>query len=708
VVEPSMTVTGSNADHRLRLKGSAIGHYLKALAAELVAQGVPVGTSIGSAVQGAKVEGVPEQWIKVVAKELAANRRESLVVAGSRQPAAVHALVFAINRALANPGKTVSYSPAPDQTAQRCFADIKALAGDMAAGKVDTLIMLGGNPVHDAPADVAFADALKKVNISIAVSDRADETADLASWHAPRANPLEAWGDLLSRSGHYTVLQPLIAPLHGARSDIEILATLAGESETSGLAHVRETAKAHGAGDTLAFDRLVQKGVSESGASQTFTGLAVNETNIVQALGQLPPASAGLEAVFLADNKVWDGDQVNNTWLLEIPDPITRITWDNAALIGPSTAKQLGVSNGDMIKVSVGGASAEIVAWVQPGQADGVVGLPLGWGRAKAGQNAVGAGFDVYPLRTTAAPHYAEVQVEKLGRSYPLSQTQEHDFMEGRPLAVDATLAEYREKPEFGQWATPDFSAGPLWETQDYSQGHQWAMVIDLNNCTGCGACVAACQAENNIPVVGKDQVARGREMSWMRIDRYYVGEDEDNPEVAFQPVACQQCEEAPCENVCPVNATSHSPEGLNDIAYNRCIGTRYCMNNCPYKVRRFNFLNFNLDIPETEQMQKNPEVTIRFRGVIEKCTYCVQRIQKAKIGAKAAGRTLADGDITTACQQVCPAQAITFGDKNDPKSAVSQKRDVDREYGLLADVGTRPRTRFLGKIRNPNPEMKG
>jgi molybdopterin-containing oxidoreductase family iron-sulfur binding subunit len=366
------------------------------------------------------------------------------------------------------------------------------------------------------------------------------------------------------------------------------------------------------------------------------------------------------------------------------------------------------VKNGDMVRVTVGGASAEIVAWVQPGQADGVIGLPLGWGRARAGQNAAGAGFNVYPLRATDAPHYATATVEKAGGTYPISQTQDHDSMEGRPLAIDATVDEYRETPNFTQYAAPDMSVDPLWKTQDYSQGMQWGMVVDLNNCVGCSACVIACQAENNIPVVGKEQVAKGREMHWMRIDRYYAGENEDEPEVAFQPVACQHCEEAPCENVCPVNATAHSPEGLNDIAYNRCIGTRYCMNNCPYKVRRFNFLNFNLDIPESEQMQFNPNVSVRFRGVIEKCSYCVQRIQAAKIDARRDGRKLKDGDVVAACQQVCPAEAISFGDINDPNSQVSKKRGVDRNYGLLTEVGTRPRTRFLGKIRNPNPEMKG
>jgi molybdopterin-containing oxidoreductase family iron-sulfur binding subunit len=488
---------------------------------------------------------------------------------------------------------------------------------------------------------------------------------------------------------------------------------LAGESDPSGHAIVRATATAHGFGDVHAWQDLVQRGVARASQSQVLGGVPVQEEAIANVVARIEPGAAlgagNLEAVFLADNKLMDGRYANNPWLLELPDPITRITWDNVAMFAPSTAKSLGIENGDMIRVSTGGASIEIAAWLQPGQAPGSIGLSLGWGRKLPGHNGSGAGFDVYPLRTTAAPHFVSgVKVQKLGRRYPLSQTQEHDAMENRPLAIDATVSDYRRQPEFGQYASPDPSAKPLWKRIDYSDGHQWGMVIDLNTCVGCSACVIACQAENNISTVGKDQVARGREMHWLRIDRYYVGEDADQPEVAFQPLGCQHCEEAPCENVCPVNATAHSPEGLNDMAYNRCIGTRYCMNNCPYKVRRFNFLDFNLDIPDTQKMQYNPNVTLRFRGVVEKCTYCVQRIQGAKIAGKREGRPVKDGDVVSACQQACPTQAISFGDINDPKSAVSQKRKIDRNYGLLSDVGTHPRTRFLGKIRNPNPEMKG
>ncbi|HMI93207.1 MAG TPA: 4Fe-4S dicluster domain-containing protein, partial [Polyangiales bacterium] len=717
VVEPSMSVTGSNADHRLSLSAQSIGAYAKALAAALGRNGVSLG-GLSAGLGGGELPGVPKQWLDAVAKDLAANKGASLVLVGSRQPAAVHALAHAINAALGNAGKTVTYVAPLDADEPDHFADIAGLAREMAAGQVETLIVLGGNPAHDAPADTQFKKALAKVPTSVCLSSYRHETGAASTWHVPRAHELESWGDHVSRNGAYAVQQPLIAPLFGGRTDSELLAVLAGavagSPERDAHLLVKATAAERGAADQPSWQQLLHRGVSARNDAQVIGALPVQDAAVSAALATLPgartPSNDALEVVFLADNKLLDGRYANNVWMLELPDPITRITWDNAALLAPSTAKALGIEKGEMIRLSgAGGAAIDIVAWIQPGQAPGTVGLPLGWGRAAAGSHATGAGFDVYPLRSSAAPHFASgVQLKKLGTKYPISQTQEHDLMEGRPLSIDANLDEYKSTPDFGQWATPDPSAPPLWERQDYSQGHQWGMVIDLNRCTGCSACVIACQAENNIPVVGKDQVARGREMHWLRIDRYYIGEDADQPEVAFQPVGCQHCEEAPCENVCPVNATSHSPEGLNDIAYNRCIGTRYCMNNCPYKVRRFNFLNFNLDIPESQKMMFNPNVTVRFRGVIEKCTYCVQRIQGAKIASKREGRQMKDGDVVSACQQACPSQAITFGDINDPASAVSKAREVDRNYALLSDVGTRPRTRFLGKIRNPNPEMKG
>jgi Fe-S-cluster-containing dehydrogenase component len=710
VVEPSLSVTGANADHRLGLRASAIFSYAKALAAELGAHGISLG-GVANALAPEPVAGVPDSWIKTVAKELADHKGQALVVAGARQPAAVHALVHAINAALGNSGRSVGYTPALDREESGGTDSIMALSREISAGRVQALLILGGNPVYDAPADARFKELLAKLPVSISLASHLDETAELCTWHVPRAHQLETWGDQQSRSGHYAVQQPLIAPLFHARSDIEVIADLAGEPDASGHAIVRTTATQRGMREDSAWQATLQKGVASASQGQVLGGVPVLEPAVAGAVRAVAPAAAPsgsvFEVVFLADNRLMDGRYANSSWLLEVPDPITRVSWDNVAMIAPSSARALGIGNGDMIRLTAGKASIEIAAWLQPGQAPGTIGLPLGWGRTRTGRNGNGSGFNVYPLRTSTAPYFASgVTLEKLARTYALSQTQEHDSMEGRPVALDAPLEEYRKQHDFTQWELPDPSTPPLWQRVDYSQGHQWGMVIDLNNCTGCNACVIACQSENNISTVGKEQVARGREMHWLRLDRYYAGEEE-NPEVAFQPVACQHCEEAPCENVCPVNATTHTPEGLNDMAYNRCIGTRYCSNNCPYKVRRFNFFNYNLEIPETRKMLYNPEVTLRFRGVMEKCTYCVQRIQNGKIAAKREGKPLADGAVVSACQQACPTGSIVFGDINDPQSRVAKLRKVDRNYGLLADLGTHPRTRFLGKIRNLNPEMK-
>ncbi|HEY2734618.1 MAG TPA: 4Fe-4S dicluster domain-containing protein, partial [Polyangiales bacterium] len=637
---------------------------------------------------------------------------QSLIVAGPRQPAAVHALVFALNNALGNVGATVTYTEPVDALEPDHFVSLTSLIKDMRAGKVDTLIVLGGNPVYDAPADLDFSAALKQVKTSVHFTSYMDETASLTTWQVPRAHDLESWGDQQSSRGDYSVQQPLIAPLWGGRTDAETVAQIASEPNWRAYNLVQTTVDQRGIHGELAWRNLLHRGIADTRYGAVLGPIPVREAEISTAIKALPepkPGDGAFEAVFVADNKMVDGRYANNTWLLEMPDPITRIVWDNAAQLAPSTGKSLGIKSGDLIRVSKDGKSIVIAAWLQPGVAAHSVVLPLGWGRTKAGTNGNGKGFDVYPLRSSTAPHFLSgVTIEAVGKKYKITQTQDHDQMEGRPIAIEATLAEYKERPNFAQYKSPDPEYAPLWQVQDYSKGMQWGMVVDLNTCTGCNTCVIACQAENNVPVVGKDQVGRGREMHWFRIDRYYIGENEDEPEVTFQPIGCQHCEQAPCENVCPVNATSHSPEGLNDMVYNRCIGTRYCMNNCPYKVRRFNFLNFNLDIPETTQMQKNPNVTVRFRGVMEKCSYCVQRIQTARIKAKQSGRReLRDGEVLSACQQACPSGSIAFGNLNDPSSDVSKKAKRDRNYALLAEIGTHPRTRFLGKIRNPNPEMK-
>lgn len=721
VVEPGFTVTGATADHRLRLPAQDVGAYLLALAAELSAQGA-LGAgelaAVRSAVTGKKAPaGVPEPWIKAVAKDLAdpKARGRSLLVVGTRQPPAVHALAFALNLALGNLGHTVTLFPSAEPELSSATADIEALAKEVAAGGVDTLVILGGNPALDAPADLDFAGLLSKVETTIHLSEYRDETSQLCAWHAPRAHDFESWGDLRTASGTYSVQQPLIAPLHGGRTNAEVLALLAGEAAWRGHALVRGTMRELFAGSDFeqTWKTSLHDGFVRRAAATPLPSAALAGEGLSKALGELGQASAlsadNLEVNFAPDPALYDGRFANNPWMLELPDPLSCVSWDNAAYVSAATASGLGIENYDVVKVSgPGGGDVELVTWVLPGLADHSITLHLGWGRDNPGRYGQGAGFNVYPLRTTQAFGFGSgFKVEKTGKRYSVAQTQETHSMEGRPIALDATLDEYKAKPQFAEFESTTLSTLPLWTEVKY-EGHRWSLAIDLNACTGCNACLVACQAENNVASVGKEQVARGRDMYWLRLDRYFVGEDVDSPEVAFQPVGCQHCEEAPCENVCPVNATAHSPEGLNDMAYNRCIGTRYCMNNCPYKVRRFNFLDFTGQVPETRRMQYNPNVSVRMRGTMEKCSYCVQRIQQAKIAARREHRPLRDGSIVTACEQACPAGGIVFGDLNDKSSRVAQLTKLDRQYKLLPEVGTQPRTSYLAKIRNQNPEMQG
>jgi len=724
VAEPGFTVTGSNADHRLRLAAREVGPYLKALAAELAGLGVLTnGADAGAnydtlrnGVAGSKVPaGVPEKWIKAVAKELAAARGQSLIVVGSRQPAAVHTLAFALNHALGNVGRTVSLVPALDERAENATDGIVALAGELAAGSVDTLLILGGNPALDAPADLKFAELIGKAKTSIHLSEYRDETSHVTSWHIPRAHEFESWGDVRSNDGTLSIQQPLIAPLHGGRTDIELVALLAGLPYWRAHALVRSTAReVFGADFETQWKAALHLGIIRELTAQPIGSVAVDGaavTSAAQAIVAAPNALSpqNIEVNFAPDPGLYDGRHANNPWMLELPDPVSCVSWDNAAYVSPATAKALGIANYDLVSVKdASGNAIEIVAWVIPGLAENAITLHLGWGRTVAGRYGNGAGFNVYPIRTAKAFGFGDgFTVAATGKRYKVSVTQETHSMEGRPIALDATLEEYRQNPEFAEFRSPTTSTLPLWTEVKY-EGHKWGMTIDLNACTGCNACLVACQAENNVPSVGKEQVARGRDMFWLRMDRYFVGEDAADPQIAFQPVGCQHCEEAPCENVCPVNATAHSPEGLNDMAYNRCIGTRYCMNNCPYKVRRFNFLDYTGQVPETRRMQFNPNVSVRMRGVMEKCSYCVQRIQESKISARRDNRPLRDGDIKPACSQACGVGGIVFGDLNDPNSQVSKMYKLDRQYQLLPDLGIQPRTSYLAKIRNLNPEMQG
>jgi Fe-S-cluster-containing dehydrogenase component/anaerobic selenocysteine-containing dehydrogenase len=722
VVEPGFTSTGAAADHRLRLPAREVGPYLKALAAELGAAGVLAdtdGASFGalrSGVGSAKAPaGVSDKWIKSVAKELVAARGQSLIVVGTRQPAAVHALAFALNHALGNVGKTVTLVPALDEAVEGPLDGITKLAGEIQAGGVDTLLILGGNPALDAPANLKFAELLSKVATTVHLSEHRNETSHLTGWHLPKAHDLESWGDLRSADGTISVQQPMIAPLHGGRTDSEVLAHLAGIQFWRAHALVRSTARETFAGDFEAqWKAALHLGVVRELTVAPLASVGFDGAAVAAAVGAIVEpktalSSNNLEVNFVADPALYDGRHANNPWMLEMPDPLSCISWDNAAYMSAETAKALGVMNGDLVSIKdPAGSAVEIVTWVLPGQTDNAITLHLGWGRTVAGRYGNHAGFNVYPIRSATAFGFGDgFTASAVGKRYKVSQTQETHSMEGRPIAVDTTLDEYRKQPEFAEFRAPTVSTLPLWKEVKY-EGHKWGMVIDLNACTGCNSCLVACQAENNVSSVGKEQVARGRDMYWLRLDRYFVGEDANEPQVAFQPIGCQHCEEAPCENVCPVNATAHSPEGLNDMAYNRCIGTRYCMNNCPYKVRRFNFLDFTGQVPETRRMQYNPNVSVRMRGVMEKCSYCVQRIQEAKISARRDSRQLRDGDIKVACQTACASGCITFGDLNDPNSRVAKQVKLDRQYKLLSELGVQPRTSFLARIRNPNPEMQG
>ncbi|MCW5980357.1 MAG: TAT-variant-translocated molybdopterin oxidoreductase [Bryobacteraceae bacterium] len=686
VAESRFSTTGAMADHRFRVRSGEIAEA----AAELAAA---VGLRPGNEPRRA--------WVAEVAKDLAAHRGRSIVIAGRGQSAEAHALVHAINEALGNFGQTVNFT-APAR--QAGGASLGELAEALSAGEVKTLVILGSNPVFTAPADLNFAANLEKAGVTIHLGLEVDETAARSEWHLPQAHYLEAWGDVRALDGTASVQQPLIEPLYGGRTAAEVLALIGGypHERAYDIARGFWTARWPAAEAERNWRRALHEGVVEGTRAARIT-----PKTRPQAWSGAEVERGGIEVTFYQSPAVYDGRFANNAWLQELPDAMTKLAWDNAALMSPATAKSLGVANGDLVLVAKGARQAELPAWIMPGQVDGSIAVALGYGRTECGRVGQGVGHNAYPIRTSDGPGFASgYEVRKTGRSYSLVSAQEHHSMEGRPLVREATVDEYRHDPEFAKHAVHHGPAESLYKNLTFDEGYQWGMAIDLNRCVGCNACVTACQAENNIPVVGKQQLERGREMHWIRVDRYFTG-SEAAPEAAFQPVACQHCENAPCENVCPVAATAHSSEGLNEMAYNRCVGTRYCSNNCPYKVRRFNFLEWHKDVAESTRMVFNPDVTVRMRGVMEKCTYCVQRIQETKIRAKAEGRrAIRDGEILTACQQTCPAEAIVFGNLNDPNSRVSRLKKLDRDYAMLAELNVKPRTSYLARLRNPNPEI--
>ena len=717
-VESRLSQTGAAADHRLRLASRQIPDFVNALARELVSRGLDLELPTGPA---SELPRNIARRLPLLAEDLLAAGSNALLAAGRGQPAEVHALVYALQRALGATGTTVTYRELTDVDWERP-GELRGLVEAMRAGEIHTLIVLGGNPVLTAPADLAFAEALENVETSIHLSSHVDETSRLTTWHLPRAHFLEAWGDARAADGTPSVIQPLIQPLHGGKSELEVLQIVQRGKEASALGMVRDTWLEDALLGNTDFEgqwnRILHDGLFADGRLEPVAPALADAAmeKILAGLDQLRPADSGMgdgmELVLTLSSAVHDGRFANNGWLQELPDSLTKIAWDNAALMSPATAEGLGVATGDVVRLSPRGTSedgsVEAPVFVMPGQADGSIALDLGYGRRHAGRVGDGVGTDAYPLRRDGDPAFTRVEVTPTGQTHELVQTQEHGTMEGRDLVREADLATYREHPGFAGAQVAEHEAPALWPPHDYNEGYQWGMAIDLNACTGCNACVVACQAENNIPIVGKEQIGRGREMHWLRVDRYFSGDPED-PEIAFQPVPCMHCENAPCEQVCPVAATVHDDEGLNAMVYNRCIGTRYCSNNCPYKVRRFNFFNYTKDYPDLIQMAQNPDVTVRSRGVMEKCTYCVQRINEAKINAKRDGRPIGDGDLQTACQQTCPTNAIVFGNLNESytgetSEAKRQKRS-ERNYVLLEELHHRPRTSFLARVRNPHPD---
>jgi molybdopterin-containing oxidoreductase family iron-sulfur binding subunit len=743
VVEPTPSVTGATADHRLPLRASDVELFARALAARVIDVTAKVGRLGADSV--APPSG-SEKWLDVVAKDLLKYQGKCLVVAGEHQPAPLHALVHEINAALSNVGTTLYYTQPVEERPVNHLESLRELCADIEAGKVETLLILGANPVYTAPHDFDFSSKIKfdskanskKVQNTIYVGSHFDETAELCDWHVAESHYLETWGDARAFDGTLSVIQPLIAPLYHTHSAREVLAAFGDKPGISDYDTLRDHLKtANPSGD---FEKFWRKTLNDGlvvGSAFAPVSAALKFSAASLPASKITPADE-IEFLFRPDPCVYDGRFANNGWLQELPKPVTKLTWDNAALISPKTAEKLQLAHNiawrggehgkvysNVIDISISNSKVTAAAWRVPGQADGVIVLPLGYGRKKAGYTGTNKGFNAYVVRTSDAlwaTSASATAIKKTGDDYPLACTQYHFNMEGRQILATGTLEEYRKNPNFAnELATlpaQDFSLYKGTAEFPYDRD-KWAMAIDLNKCNGCNACVVACQSENNIPVVGKDQVMRGREMHWIRIDRYYeklkptVGDaaeyDDslDNPPTFFQPVPCQQCENAPCEQVCPVGATVHSAEGLNDMTYNRCVGTRYCSNNCPYKVRRFNFLRFqDWETPQLKLL-RNPEVTVRSRGVMEKCTYCVQRINNARIESEKANAPIHDGAIVTACEQACPTEAIVFGNANDKNSRVAKLRAQQRNYSLLGELNARPRTTYLAAVRNPNPELE-
>lgn len=764
VVESLMTLTGAQADHRLRVPASQVLRIAAQIALEVLKLSPPVGVDVSRVTLGlASLVGaanVDAQWIARCAQDLVQHKGRAVVMAGQRQPHEVHMIAHAINAALGAVGQTLELRQGSQSShsLEDRLLPLSSLGKALHEGNVETLVILGGNPAYAAEADLEWGKAQRKARTVIRLGYYEDETFPLCDWHFPQAHYLESWGDARTSDGTLVPVQPLIQPLFGGLTELEFVARLAGEAVTNPHEIVRDTFRAETkpANFEEEWKRFLFDGFREGTSAKSLAARFNWSRFPADIKSFLAVAKDNLEVILHRDYRLDDGRWANNGWLQELPDPITKMVWDNAVLLSRKTASELGVKNGDVVEVWLDGRSVKGPIWVQPGMADYSLGLALGYGREKVGRVGHKVGFNAYALRTKDAPHFAVgATVRKTGETYTLACTQDHWSMEGRPIIREANLEQFREHPDFVKRLDLHEPPGgmrpmyqnPLDDPKNRSPHHQWGMSIDLNTCVGCSACVIACQSENNIPIVGKDQVRRGREMHWIRIDRYYASdpakqadknvwknEDKqqfeswiDDPQVVTQPMLCQHCEAAPCESVCPVNATVHDHEGLNVMAYNRCVGTRYCSNNCPFKVRRFNYFDYNKrpldklylgplatrkdDEWDLIKMIKNPDVTVRMRGVMEKCTFCIQRIEQAKIAQKVKARdsgdiVVPDGAFTTACAQACPAGAIVFGNIADPESRVSKLKQQQRDYTVLEFLNVKPRTTYLARVRNPNPAM--
>ncbi|MBA2410571.1 MAG: TAT-variant-translocated molybdopterin oxidoreductase [Gammaproteobacteria bacterium] len=695
-VESTPAITGAAADHRWPLQARQIDAAARQIAAQL---GVAALESAAPLAHDA---------VKALVHDLRQHRGESLVIAGDHQPPTVHALAHAMNERLGNHGNTVTYTEPVVHAPGEQMQSLKQLVQDMSEGHVSTLVILGGNPVYNAPADIPFTEALAKVRHATHLSLYHDETSARTHWHIPATHYLETWSDARAIDGTVTIQQPLIAPLYQNRSAHEVINALTGQVTASGGGEIVRAfwQNRHQIGD---FDNFWRRALREGVVPDTALpekNIAVRRNLASRLPASTPSRSSAIEIIFRPDPTVWDGRYANNAWLQELPKPLTALTWDNAALMSLELARRLELQNEDLVELKLHGRKLRAAVWIAPGHPDDAVTLALGYGRTRGAGPANDAGFNAYRLRRSDAPWSDEgLEIVKTGARYPLAVTQDHHRMQGREDVREATLEEFRRNPSFAHddpHKNPPFPS--LYPAYPYDN-YRWGMTVNLNTCIGCKACTIACQAENNIPVVGKQQVQMGREMHWLRVDHYYKG-PVDNPETFFQPVPCMHCEHAPCEPVCPVGASIHDEDGLNVQVYNRCVGTRWCSNNCPYKVRRFNWLKYADPSDPHLAALRNPEVTVRSRGVMEKCTYCLQRISVAKIEAEKQGRRVRDGEVRTACQAVCPTNAIAFGDLNDSQAQVGKLKEHPLNYALLAELGTRPRTTYLAKLRNPNPVL--